>query len=150
MLARLKNAKNSNNSNIKEDLDTKVSSITTTEKQIIGKHVYGNLYGCKAEMINDEENLKTLIIEAAKIAKMTIWDAKSWKFGGEKGGVSALALVLESHIAIHTWNEFQYVTVDIFTCGEKSDPDKAFEYIISKLKPKSIVKHYANRSSLKN
>lgn len=117
------------------------------EKQIVGKHVYGNLYGCEHEIINDEVALKNTVIEAAKIANMTIWDAKSWKFGGEKGGVSALALVLESHIAIHTWNEFQYVAVDVFTCGEKSDPERAFEYIVSKLKPKSVVKHFANRSS---
>jgi len=131
----------------KEDLDTKVRQETKSEKQIIGKHIYGNLYGCKLEIINDENALKNLVIEAAKVAKMTVWDAKSWKFGGEKGGVSALALVLESHIAIHTWNEFQYVTVDIFTCGEESDPDRAFEYVISKLQPSSVIKHYANRSS---
>ncbi len=124
-----------------------MSQIVQTNNQIIGKHVYGNLYGCEAETINDENNLKNIVIEAAKIANMTVWDAKSWKFGGEKGGVSALALVLESHIAIHTWNEFQYVAVDVFTCGEKSEPDQAFEYIVSKLKPKSVIKHYANRSS---
>lgn len=118
-----------------------------SEKQIVGKHVYGNLYGCEHELINNEVALKNIVIEAAKIANMTIWDAKSWKFGGEKGGVSALALVLESHIAIHTWNEFQYVAVDVFTCGEKSDPDRAFEYIVSKLKPRSVIKHFANRSS---
>ena len=131
----------------KEDLDTKVKQATQSEKRIIGKHVYGNLYGCNLEIINDENTLKNLVIEAAKIANMTVWDAKSWKFGGEKGGVSALALVLESHIAIHTWNEFQYVAVDVVTCGEKSDPEQAFEYIVSKLKPKSVVKHHANRSS---
>ncbi|MEM3771592.1 MAG: adenosylmethionine decarboxylase [Candidatus Micrarchaeia archaeon] len=124
-----------------------MKQIFQSEKQIIGKHVYGNLYGCKLEIINDENALKNLVIEAAKIANMTVWDAKSWKFGGEKGGVSALALVLESHIAIHTWNEFQYVAVDVFTCGEKSDPEQAFEYIVSRLKPRSVVKHYANRSS---
>jgi S-adenosylmethionine decarboxylase len=124
-----------------------VSQRVQLEKQIVGKHVYGNLYGCEHELINDEVALKNIVIEAAKIANMTIWDAKSWKFGGEKGGVSALALVLESHIAIHTWNEFQYVAVDVFTCGEKSDPERAFEYIVSKLKPRSVIKHFANRSS---
>lgn len=78
---------------------------------------------------------------------MTVFDSKVWKFGGEKGGVSALALIIESHIAIHTWNEFHYATVDIFTAGEKSDPLAAFEYIVSKLKPKSVTKHFADRSS---
>ncbi len=117
------------------------------EQRVIGKHVYGNLYGCDTAAISDENSLKNIIIEAAKIAKMTIWDTKVWKFGGKKGGLSALALVLESHIAIHTWSELNYCTVDVFTCGGQSTPDLAFEYISSKLKPKSIAMHSANRSS---
>jgi len=116
-------------------------------RQIVGKHVYGNLYGCAASQINNELSLKKLIVEAADAAKMTIFDTKVWKFGGEKGGVSALALIIESHIAIHTWNEFHYATVDIFTVGEKSDPSMAFDYIVSKLKPKSVTRHFADRSS---
>lgn len=114
--------------------------------EIVGKHIYGNLYGCQQSFINNEVALKNLVIEAAKVANMTVWDTKVWKFGGEKGGVSALALILESHIAIHTWNEFQYATVDVFTCGDKSDPIKAFEYIVSKMKPKSVTRHFADRS----
>lgn len=115
--------------------------------EIIGKHIYGNLYGCQPSFINNDVALKNLVIEAAKVAKMTVWDTKVWKFGGEKGGVSALALILESHIAIHTWNEFQYATVDVFTCGDKSDPVHAFDYIVSKMKPKSVTKHFADRSA---
>ncbi len=114
--------------------------------EIIGKHIYGNLYGCQPSFINNDLALKNLVIEAAKVAKMTVWDTKVWKFGGEKGGVSALALILESHIAIHTWNEFQYATVDVFTCGDKSDPVQAFDYIVAKMKPKSVTKHFADRS----
>ena len=119
----------------------------TAESQLIGKHVYGNLYGCNSS-INSETTLRRLVTEAAKVAKMTIWDTKVWKFGGDKGGVSALALILESHIAIHTWNEFQYATVDVFTSGETSDPLMAFDYIVDKLKPKSVTKHFADRSKL--
>jgi S-adenosylmethionine decarboxylase len=115
--------------------------------QLIGKHVYGNLYGCNSS-INSESTLRKLVTEAAKVAKMTVWDTKVWKFGGDKGGVSALALILESHIAIHTWNEFQYATVDVFTSGENSDPLLAFDYIVMKLKPKSVTKHFADRSKL--
>ncbi len=132
-----------------EDLEAEVNQAecVQVENKIIGKHVYGNLYGCDINVISDENSLKNIVIEAAKIAKMTIWDTKVWKFGGEKGGLSALALILESHIAIHTWSELNYCTVDVFTCGDKSAPDLAFEFIKSKLKPKSVAIHTANRSS---
>ncbi|MCS7109704.1 MAG: adenosylmethionine decarboxylase, partial [Candidatus Micrarchaeota archaeon] len=115
---------------------------------IIGKHVYGNLYGCDKKLLSNVNLLKRLIIEATEIAKMTLIEVKSWKFGGEKGGVSVIALVVESHIAIHTWPHYEYATVDVFTCGEKSDPDKSFEYICSVLAPKKVIKHYADRSAI--
>ena len=118
------------------------------KEQLIGKHVYGNLYGCESSQINNDAALKRLVVDAAKVAKMTIYDTKVWKFGGEKGGVSALALILESHIAIHTWNEFQYATVDVFTSGDQSDPQLAFEYIVSRLRPKSVTRHFADRSNV--
>jgi len=133
-----------------EDLETQVNQATCIQdkKSIVGKHVYGNLYDCDTLLLNDESELKNLLIEAAKIAKMTIWDIKVWRFGGSKGGLSALALILESHIAIHTWNDLRYATVDVFTCGDKSEPILAFDFIVSKLKPKSLTKHLADRSSL--
>ncbi|MDE1859610.1 MAG: adenosylmethionine decarboxylase, partial [Candidatus Micrarchaeota archaeon] len=68
-------------------------------------------------------------------------------FGGNKGGVSVIALVTESHIVLHTWNEYKYATLDIYTCGEHSDPHAAFKMIVDALKPKKHQIFYANRSS---
>ncbi|MGC9010457.1 MAG: adenosylmethionine decarboxylase [Sulfolobales archaeon] len=115
---------------------------------IIGKHVFGNLYGMDPNLLTNEDFLREIAIKAAELANMVIVEAKSWKFGGLKGGVSVIVLVQESHIAIHTWNEYNYATVDIYTCGEKSDPWRAFRYIIDMLKPKYYVVNYADRTQL--
>lgn len=116
------------------------------EDSVIGKHVYANLYDLDPKVINDEELLRNVVVEAAKLANMTVVDVRSWKVSGHKGGVSVLALILESHIAIHTWIEYRYATVDVYTCGERSDPWKAFEHIVNVLKPKSFKVFYADRS----
>ena len=116
--------------------------------RIIGRHVYGNLYGVDPERLWDEEGLKKLVVDAARVANMTLVEVKSWKFTGYHGGVSVIALVLESHIAIHTWPDYKYATVDVYTCGERGDPWRAFNYIVEKLKPRHYVVHYADRSSL--
>lgn len=116
--------------------------------RIIGKHVYGNLYEVDLEVAANEELLKKIVLEASQLANMTVYDVKSWSFGGKKGGVSVIALVIESHIAIHTWIEYRYATVDVYTCGEKSDPWKAFDFIVKNLKPKYYTVNYADRSSL--
>jgi S-adenosylmethionine decarboxylase len=115
---------------------------------IIGKHVYGNLYGCDKKVLSDVSLLRRLVSEAAELAKMTLIEVKSWKFGGAKGGVSVIALVMESHIAIHTWPNYRYATVDVFTCGERSDPDGAFEHICNALTPTKVIKHFADRSAV--
>ncbi|TDA34608.1 adenosylmethionine decarboxylase [Candidatus Nezhaarchaeota archaeon WYZ-LMO7] len=118
-----------------------------SKKQIVGKHVYGNLYDCDPNVLSDEEFLRNVVEEAARISKCNLYDIKSWKFGGEKGGVSVIALITESHIAIHTWIEYKYATVDVYTCGSKSDPEAAFNFITSQLKPKEYTKYFSDRSS---
>jgi len=120
----------------------------TYSDRVVGKHVYGNLYDVDLTVAGDEEKLRNTVIEAARIANMTLYEVRSWTFGGKKGGVSVIALVLESHIAIHTWVEYRYATVDVYTCGEQSDPWKAFDYIVKTLKPKYYTVNYADRSSL--
>ena len=117
------------------------------EDRVVGKHVYGNLYDIDPDILRDEKLIRDTVIEAAKVAGMTLLEVKSWNIGGKKGGVSVMALVLESHIAVHTWCEYRYATVDIYTCGEKSDPWKAFYLIVKALKPKYYTVHYADRSS---
>ena len=115
---------------------------------IVGKHVYGNLYGVDPKLLWDKEKLEKVIVEAAKRANMHLVEMKSWSFTGYHGGVSIIALVLESHIALHTWPDYGYATLDIYTCGAQSDPWKAFNYIVSVLRPRHYSVHYADRSSV--
>ncbi len=114
--------------------------------RIIGKHVYGNLYDIDEKKLWDEGFLRRIIKEAAELANMTLLEMKSWKIEGYHGGVSVIALVLESHIALHTWPEYNYATLDVYTCGERGDPWKAFYYIVDQLKPRDYIVHFADRS----
>jgi len=118
------------------------------EDFIVGKHVYGNLYGIDEKKLWDKELLVRIVREAAARANMHLVDLKTWSFTGYHGGVSIIALVLESHIALHTWPDYGYATLDIYTCGAQSDPWKAFNYIVSVLKPQHYTVHYADRSSI--
>ncbi len=45
-------------------------------------------------------------------------------------GVTALVLLAESHISIHTWPENGYLAVDVFTCGEHTEPEQACHYLV--------------------
>ena len=96
------------------------------------KHFLLELYRCDYEKLNDESFLRCSLNKAAKIAKATVLNLISNKF--EPQGVTAIALLAESHISIHTWPESNYSAVDIFTCGQKMLPELASQYLIEAFK----------------
>ena len=95
------------------------------------KHLLLELYRCDYEKLNDESFLRCTLNRAAKLAKATVLNLISNKF--EPQGVTAIALLAESHISIHTWPESNYSAVDIFTCGQNMSPELASQYLIEAL-----------------
>lgn len=114
--------------------------------KVVGKHVFGELYGCPREILEDEDYLRKIVVEAVKVSNSKLLEVKSWKIDGFKTGVSVVALVLESHIGLHTWSEFGFATVDIYTCGEHTDPKKGFLYIVHNMKPEHYTMSEVDRS----
>jgi len=98
------------------------------------KHLLLELYGCDREKLNDESFLRCILNRAAKLANATVLNLISNKF--EPQGVTAIALLAESHISIHTWPESNYSAVDIFTCGKNMMPELASQYLIESLMAK--------------
>ena len=96
------------------------------------KHLLLELYKCDYEKLNDESFLRCTLNRASKLAKATVLNLISNKF--EPQGVTAIALLAESHISIHTWPESNYSAVDIFTCGQNMLPELASQYLIETLK----------------
>ena len=103
------------------------------------KHLLLELYRCDYDKLNDESFLCCALNRAAKLAKATVLNLISNKF--EPQGVTAIALLAESHISIHTWPESNYSAVDIFTCGQNMMPELASQHLIESL----MAKEYSLR-----
>jgi S-adenosylmethionine decarboxylase len=71
------------------------------------------------------------MVSAAKEANATIIDISFREFN--PFGISGLIVIAESHLTIHTWPEYGYAAVDIFTCGDVIKPEIAASYIIKHL-----------------
>jgi len=68
---------------------------------------------------------------ACEVANLTVVSKTGHHFSPY--GVSAMVVIAESHLAIHTWPEHKYAAVDVFTCGDAVDPYKAFESLKNSL-----------------
>ena len=93
----------------------------------LGIHVLAEYYDCNSDILNDTGQIRQYLNEAAHIAGATVVSSAFHAFNPH--GVSGVVVIAESHLTIHTWPEYGYAAVDIFTCGETVDPWKAFDHL---------------------
>jgi spermidine synthase len=86
----------------------------------LGRHIVVELFGCDPEVLNDVALIEKAMVEAAREANATVINSTFHHFS--PFGVSGVVVIQESHLAIHTWPEYEFAAVDIFTCGEEVDP----------------------------
>ncbi len=94
----------------------------------LGRHLLLELFDCDSESINNLEAVKSSLIEAAKRAQATIVDVVFHEFN--PFGISGVVVIAESHLSIHTWPEYRYAAVDVFSCGEVLQPEIAVNYLV--------------------
>ena len=98
----------------------------------LGKHILIEYYNCDSEVLNNTLLIEKYMIEAAKMAQATIVESVFHTFS--PWGVSGVVVIEESHITIHTWPEYKYAAVDLFTCGNTIKPWVAFKFLEEMLK----------------
>jgi S-adenosylmethionine decarboxylase len=103
-------------------------------KQSLGTHVIIDLYmSPNNQVLTDLDWLVSTLRVAALHGGATIIGDKSHKFGEGMGG-TAIILLAESHISVHTWPENNFAAIDIFMCGN-TDPHASKKFIVDAFKP---------------
>ncbi|MGA2368753.1 MAG: adenosylmethionine decarboxylase [Dehalococcoidia bacterium] len=103
----------------------------------LGKQVLIELKDCNAELLNDVEYLRTLLTDVARSIGATVIKDSFYQFTPQ--GVSGVVIIAESHISIHTWPEYSFAAVDVFTCGDVIEPKNAVKPVSERLKAKSTT-----------
>jgi S-adenosylmethionine decarboxylase len=97
----------------------------------LGRHLLVELYDCDKEVLNNPEFLRKVMVDAAIDCGAVVLGDSFHRFSPQ--GVSGVVIIAESHLSIHTWPEYGYAAVDVFTCGTSVRPEKAAEVLIAKL-----------------
>ena len=103
----------------------------------LGKHVILELYGIDNNTLDDIKKLEEALKTAAVSCGATIIKPVFHRFSPY--GVSGILVVAESHFSIHTWPEYNYAAIDIFTCGSRVNPYIAVKTLINDLKPEKYT-----------
>lgn len=102
--------------------------------EVLGVHHIAELCDCNQELLNDSNFISTSLRQAVEHANATLIDEIKYEFTPQ--GITAVCLLSESHISIHTWPEKKYAAVDIFTCGNHTAPAQACKYLVNALECK--------------
>ena len=103
----------------------------------LGRHFLLELKDCDRVLLNDLEALRQILRQAAVECGAEILSDSFHRFSPQ--GISGVVVIAESHLFIHTWPEYGYAAVDIFTCGTRVKPELATQYLIEKLGAKNQV-----------
>ncbi len=104
--------------------------------EALGRQILVEYYDCNTDRLNDVGYIEDVVVEATKASKATIITHNFHKFSPH--GVSGVIVIAESHVSIHTWPEYNYAAVDIFTCGETIDPWVIQEQLKESLESKNV------------
>ena len=110
-----------------------VDSAQNTAVTPMGRHLLVDYWHCNPALLDDKEALVQILTMAAQAAGATVMSIRSHTFDNQ--GVTAVAILAESHISIHTWPENGYAGVDVYTCGT-CDPMQAHHSICKALSAK--------------
>jgi S-adenosylmethionine decarboxylase len=86
-----------------------------------GIHLLGEWYGCTADLpeMTHADALRAVCLRLSNASGMTIVGDSFHQFA--PAGVTGTVLLAESHLAIHTWPEHGFVTVDVYVCNYTTD-----------------------------
>lgn len=97
-------------------------------ERFLGRHFILELYDCDRTLLDDRVKLEAVMTKAAELANATIVNTCFHHFSPY--GISGTIVIQESHFNIHTWPEHGFAAIDLFTCGESIDPEKAKDYLV--------------------
>ena len=89
----------------------------------LGRQLTLEYYDCSPEALLDKTAVEAALLRAARDSGATVISSSFHQFVPQ--GVSGVVIIAESHFTIHAWPEHNYAAVDIFTCGDNIDLEKA-------------------------
>jgi len=103
---------------------------TPPDDVTVGWHLLVDCSHCWPEAMDTVDGIRTIVRELAAAAEVTVCQENYHTF--TPVGITGVAIVSESHISVHTWPEYRYVGIDVFSC-KALDIDKILNVLKRRL-----------------
>jgi len=104
--------------------------------QSLGSHLIVELYECDPVAINDCNFVRRTLEKAVDISGAKRVKSLIHEFNPH--GISGVIVIEESHFTVHTWPEYGYCALDIFTCGHLINNYSALQHIVTSFKARNF------------
>lgn len=98
-----------------------------------GRHVIADLYDVSDDAISNEELILAGLLAGIARSGATVCGMQSKRF--EPAGLTAVYLLSESHVSVHTYPEQNALFLDAFTCGQRCQPEEIVKALVDALGP---------------
>jgi S-adenosylmethionine decarboxylase len=115
----------------------------------LGKHMTVEFYYCDSKFLADSKKMEKAFLKAARASNATVLGSTFHSF--EPQGISGFVIIAESHFSVHSWPEYDYAAVDIFTCGDNISFEKAVNSLTKSMKAGgAVISNLMNRGIVSN
>jgi len=102
----------------------------------VGTHHLADLHGIEPRVLQDEALLVSIFGAALDRAGFHVLRVESHRFAGGGEGVTGVFLLSESHLAFHTYPEYGYLALDLFSCGS-ARPEQVLREVLDRFSPRA-------------
>ncbi len=116
--------------------------------QRVGRHLIVELWGCDITAMCSQDTVEEAITRTITACGATLLDLRVYP--SASAGMNGVAILAESHVMVQTWPLHGYIAVDIFTCGQHTDPNMAIPVLQRFFAPEQIQVLELNRGVIED
>ncbi|MFQ5662005.1 MAG: adenosylmethionine decarboxylase [Candidatus Paceibacteria bacterium] len=101
-----------------------------------GNEISCIMHGISDNLLKDTKKLEEKLLDALRVDKFNVLDKVSHVFTPQ--GFTIAILLAESHVAVHTYPEYNSLYFNLYSCRGEKDGEKTYELLKEYLKPESV------------
>jgi S-adenosylmethionine decarboxylase proenzyme len=114
------------------------SIYTFDEKKVkglptVGYQIVAEMYGVNPTFLKESKPLTALLRQSIEKSQLHMEEIFVKEYSPY--GLSIIAILVESHCHLHTWPEWDYLSLDIFVCEASEKAEKLFQYLLKGIDP---------------